>query len=182
MLEKELQEVIALTSQELEELREKVLELEDELQESRGFRRKIKRLEESSKKLALELEHERGRLAGLGQTSAALREHNSVLETALARREADLVQLNLQVQAVLQRKEEEDRQMQQLVQALQAALDTERQTVRSLKEQVRGQLRPRHSRALGRSSSGSGSRGWVPSKHQLPPRGLLRTKVSPQHC
>lgn len=43
----------------------------------------------------------------------------------------------LQVQAVLQRKEEEDRQMQQLVQALQAALDTERQTVRSLKEQVR---------------------------------------------
>lgn len=43
------------------------------------------------------------------------------------------------MQAVLQRKEEEDRQMQQLVQALQAALDTERQTVRSLKEQVRGQ-------------------------------------------
>lgn len=31
MLEKELQEVIALTSQELEEYREKVLELEDEV-------------------------------------------------------------------------------------------------------------------------------------------------------
>lgn len=44
----------------------------------------------------------------------------------------------LQVQAVLQRKEEEDRQTQRLVQALQAALDAERQTVRSLKEQVRG--------------------------------------------
>lgn len=31
MLEKELQEVIAMTSQELEEYREKVLELEDEV-------------------------------------------------------------------------------------------------------------------------------------------------------
>ncbi|XP_044632064.1 golgin subfamily A member 3 isoform X1 [Equus asinus] len=136
MLEKELQEVIAMTSQELEEYREKVLELEDELQESRGFRRKIKRLEESNKKLALELEHERGKLTGLGQSNAALREHNSILETALAKREADLVQLNLQVQAVLQRKEEEDRQMKQLVQALQAALDKEKVKVHNLKEQV----------------------------------------------
>ncbi|XP_049721276.1 golgin subfamily A member 3 isoform X1 [Elephas maximus indicus] len=136
MLEKELQEIISLTSQELEEYREKVLELEDELQESRGFQRKIKRLEESNKKLALELEHERGKLSGLGQSNAALREHNSVLETALAKREADLVQLNLQVQAVLQRKEEEDRQMKQLVQALQAALEREKVKADNLKEQV----------------------------------------------
>ncbi|XP_072809792.1 golgin subfamily A member 3 isoform X2 [Vicugna pacos] len=134
MLERELQEVIAMTGQELEEHREKVLELEDELQESRGFRRKIKRLEESNKKLALELEHERGKLTGLGQSNAALREHNSILETALAKREADLVQLNLQ--AVLQRKEEEDRRVQQLVQALQAALQKERSTAHSLEEQV----------------------------------------------
>ena len=41
-----------------------------QLQESRGFRRKIKRLEESNKKLALELEHERGKLTGLGQSNA----------------------------------------------------------------------------------------------------------------
>ncbi|KAM6166832.1 golgin subfamily A member 3 [Erethizon dorsatum] len=136
MLEKELQEVIAMTSQELEESREKVLELEDELQESRGFRKKIKCLEESNKKLALELEHERGRLTGLGQSNAALREHNSILETALAKREADLVQLNLQVQAVLQRKEEEDRQMKQLVQALQTSLEREKVEVSNLKEQV----------------------------------------------
>lgn len=68
-----------------------------QLQESRGFRKKIKHLEESNKKLALELEHERGKLTGLGQSNAALREHNSILETALAKREADLVQLNLQV-------------------------------------------------------------------------------------
>lgn len=40
------------------------------------------------------------------------------------------------MQAVLQRKEEEDRQMKQLVQALQAALQKERVTVHSLKEQV----------------------------------------------
>ncbi|XP_059975738.1 golgin subfamily A member 3 isoform X3 [Mesoplodon densirostris] len=136
MLEGELQEVITLTGQQLEEQRERVLELEDELQESRGFRRKIKCLEESNKKLALDLEHERGKLMGLGQSSAALREHNGILETALAKREADLVQLNLQVQAVLQRKEEEDRQLKQLVQALQAALQKEKVTVHSLKEQV----------------------------------------------
>ncbi|XP_058137145.1 golgin subfamily A member 3 isoform X2 [Dasypus novemcinctus] len=136
LLEQELQEVIALTSQELEEQREKVLELDDELQESRGFRKKIKRLEEVNRKLTLELEHERGRLAGLGQSNAALREHNSILETALARREADLAQLNLQVQAVLQRKEEEDRHMKQAIHALQTALEKEKERVSSLKEQV----------------------------------------------
>ncbi|XP_019487503.1 PREDICTED: golgin subfamily A member 3 isoform X2 [Hipposideros armiger] len=135
-LEKELQEVIAQTSQEVQEQREKVLELQDELQESRGFHRNIKHLEELNKKLALELEHERGKLAGLGQSNAALREHNSVLEMALAKREAGLVQLNLQVQAVLQQKEEEDRQTRQFVQALQAALESEKLLVHGLREQV----------------------------------------------
>ncbi|XP_069353558.1 golgin subfamily A member 3 [Eulemur rufifrons] len=136
LLESELQEVIATSGQELEESREKVLELEDELQESRGFRRRIKCLEESNKKLALKLEHEKGKLMGLGQSNAALREHNSVLERALAKREADLVQFNLQVQAVLQRKEKEDRQMKQLVQVLQASLEKEKGKVSSLTEQV----------------------------------------------
>ncbi|KAG9487546.1 hypothetical protein GDO78_007411 [Eleutherodactylus coqui] len=136
MLERELQEVISLTSQELEEYREKVLELEDELQESRGFKRKIKKLEDLNKKLTLELEHERGKLTGLGLSNAALREHNSILEAALAKREADLVQLNLQVQAVLKRKEEEDGQMKELVQSLQDALEKERAKVTNLAEQV----------------------------------------------
>ncbi|XP_072271804.1 golgin subfamily A member 3 isoform X2 [Pyxicephalus adspersus] len=136
MLERELQEVISLTSQELEEYREKVLELEDELQESRGFKRKIKKLEDINRKLTLELEHERGKLSGLAQSNATLREHNNVLEAALAKREADLVQLNLQVQAVLKRKEEEDRQMKELVQSLQGALEKERAKVNSLAEQV----------------------------------------------
>ncbi|XP_063310466.1 golgin subfamily A member 3 isoform X2 [Pelobates fuscus] len=136
MLERELQEVISLTSQELEEYREKVLELEDELQESRGFKRKIKRLEELNKKLTLELEHERGKLTGLGQSNSALREHNNILEAALAKREADLMNLNLQVQAVLKRKEEEDRQMKELVQTLQDSLEKERAKVSSLADQV----------------------------------------------
>ncbi|XP_041083946.1 golgin subfamily A member 3-like [Polyodon spathula] len=136
MLEKELQEVISLTSQELEEYQEKVLELEDELQESRGFKKRIRHLEEHNKKLALELEHERGKLAGLGQSHTALREHANILETALARREADLMQLNLQVQAVLKRKEQEDQQMKELVQRLQAALEKEKASVGDLKQQV----------------------------------------------
>nr|XP_015827471.2 golgin subfamily A member 3 isoform X2 [Nothobranchius furzeri]XP_015827473.2 golgin subfamily A member 3 isoform X2 [Nothobranchius furzeri] len=136
MLEKELQEVITLTSTELEEYQEKVLELEDELQESRCFKRRIKKLEDANKKLALELEHEKGKLAGLAQSHSALREHANTLESALAKREADLVQLNLQVQAVLRRKEEEDQQMKQMVQTLQLALDKEKTKVKDLKEQV----------------------------------------------
>ncbi|XP_048412164.1 golgin subfamily A member 3 isoform X1 [Stegostoma tigrinum] len=135
-LEKELQAIISLTSQELEDYREKVLDLEDELQESRGYRKKIRRLEEANKKLTLELEHERGKLVGLSQSHAALKEHTSILETALSKREADLVQLNLQVQAVLKRKEEEDQQMKQLVQALQIALEKEKGNVNRLKQQV----------------------------------------------
>uniref|UniRef100_A0A4W5QEK6 Golgin A3 n=1 Tax=Hucho hucho TaxID=62062 RepID=A0A4W5QEK6_9TELE len=136
MLEKELQEVISLTSTELEELQEKVMELEDELQEARCFKRRIRRLEDANKTLSLELEHEKGKLTGLGQSHNALREHTNILETALAKREADLVQLNLQVQAVLKRKEEEDQQMKQLVQTLQVALDKEKAKVKDLKEQV----------------------------------------------
>uniref|UniRef100_A0A674EZX5 Golgin A3 n=1 Tax=Salmo trutta TaxID=8032 RepID=A0A674EZX5_SALTR len=136
MLEKELQEVISLTSTELEELQEKVMELEDELQEARCFKRRIRRLEDANKKLSLELEHEKGKLTGLGQSHNTLREHTNILETALAKREADLVQLNLQVQAVLKRKEEEDQQMKQLVQTLQVALEKEKAKVKDLKEQV----------------------------------------------
>ncbi|XP_027023947.2 golgin subfamily A member 3 isoform X1 [Tachysurus fulvidraco] len=136
LLEKELQEVISLTSAELEEYQEKVMELEDELQESRCFKKRIRRLEDANKKLTLEIEHEKGKLTGLGQSHNALREHANVLEAALAKREADLVQLNLQVQAVLKRKEEEDQQMRNLVQTLQAALEKEKIKVKELTEQV----------------------------------------------
>ncbi|XP_041792176.1 golgin subfamily A member 3 isoform X1 [Chelmon rostratus] len=136
MLEKELQEVINLTTTELEEYQEKVLELEDELQESRCFKKRIRKLEDANKKLALELEHEKGKLAGLAQSHNTLREHSNILESALAKREADLVQLNLQVQAVLKRKEEEDQQMRQVVQTLQLALEKEKTKVKDLKEQV----------------------------------------------
>ncbi|XP_019740669.1 golgin subfamily A member 3 isoform X3 [Hippocampus comes] len=136
MLEKELEEVISLTSTELEEYQEKVLELEDELQESRCFKKRIRKLEDANKKLALELEHEKGKLAGLTQSHSTLREHANILESALAKREADLVQLNLQVQAVLKRKEEEDQQMKQVVQTLQLALEKEKTKVKDLKEQV----------------------------------------------
>ncbi|XP_047449047.1 golgin subfamily A member 3 isoform X2 [Mugil cephalus] len=136
MLEKELQEVITLTSTELEEYQEKVMELEDELQESRCFKRRIRKLEDANKKLALELEHEKGKLAGLAQSHNALREHANILESALAKREADLVQLNSQVQAVLKRKEEEDHQMKQVVQSLQLALEKEKTKVKDLKDQV----------------------------------------------
>ncbi|KAM8887201.1 golgin subfamily A member 3 isoform 2-T4 [Spinachia spinachia] len=136
MLEKELQEVITLTSTELEEYQEKVMELEDELQESRCFKKRIRKLEDANKKLALELEHEKGKLAGLAQSHNTLREHSNILESALAKREADLVQLNLQVQAVLKRKEEEDQQMKQVVQTLQLALEKEKTKVNDLKEQV----------------------------------------------
>ncbi|XP_053181172.1 golgin subfamily A member 3 isoform X2 [Scomber japonicus] len=136
MLEKELQEVITLTTTELEEYQEKVMELEDELQESRCFKKRIRKLEDANKKLALELEHEKGKLDGLAQSHNTLREHTNILESALAKREADLVQLNLQVQAVLKRKEEEDQQMKQVVQTLQLALEKEKTKVKDLKEQV----------------------------------------------
>lgn len=58
-------------------------------------------MEDANKKLALELEHEKGKLAGLAQSHNTLREHSNILETALAKREADLVQLNLQVKVKL---------------------------------------------------------------------------------
>uniref|UniRef100_A0A8C1IB36 Golgin A3 n=1 Tax=Cyprinus carpio TaxID=7962 RepID=A0A8C1IB36_CYPCA len=143
ILSRRLQE--ALTAKEtaeaeLDKLRAQVSEggnsQELQLQESRNFKKRIRRLEDANKKLALELEHEKGKLSGLGKSHSALREHANILEAALAKREADLVQLNLQVQAVLKRKEEEDQQMRQLVQTLQAALEKEKIKVKDLTEQV----------------------------------------------
>uniref|UniRef100_A0A671L8I2 Golgin subfamily A member 3-like n=1 Tax=Sinocyclocheilus anshuiensis TaxID=1608454 RepID=A0A671L8I2_9TELE len=143
ILSRRLQE--ALTAKEtaeaeLDKLRTQVSEggnsQELQLQESRNFKKRIRRLEDANKKLALELEHEKGKLSGLGKSHSALREHANILEAALAKREADLVQLNLQVQAVLKRKEEEDQQMRQLVQTLQAALEKEKIKVKDLTEQV----------------------------------------------
>uniref|UniRef100_A0A8C1JTJ3 Golgin A3 n=1 Tax=Cyprinus carpio TaxID=7962 RepID=A0A8C1JTJ3_CYPCA len=143
ILSRRLQE--ALTAKEtaeaeLDKLRSQVSEggnsQELQLQESRNFKKRIRRLEDANKKLALELEHEKGKLSGLGKSHGALREHANILEAALAKREADLVQLNLQVQAVLKRKEEEDQQMRQLVQTLQAALEKEKIKVKDLTEQV----------------------------------------------
>uniref|UniRef100_A0A672ZJM7 Golgin A3 n=1 Tax=Sphaeramia orbicularis TaxID=375764 RepID=A0A672ZJM7_9TELE len=110
--------------------------LHDLINETLCFKKRIRKLEDANKKLALELEHEKGKLAGLAQSHSALREHSNILETALAKREADLVQLNLQVQAVLKRKEEEDQQMKQVVQTLQLALEKEKTKVKDLKEQV----------------------------------------------
>uniref|UniRef100_A0A3Q3GRV1 Golgin A3 n=1 Tax=Labrus bergylta TaxID=56723 RepID=A0A3Q3GRV1_9LABR len=107
-----------------------------QLQEARCFKKRIRKLEDANKKLTLELEHEKGKLAGLAQSHNTLREHSNILETALAKREADLVQLNLQVQAVLKRKEEEDQQMKQVVQTLQLALEKEKTKVKDLREQV----------------------------------------------
>uniref|UniRef100_A0A4W3IPQ5 Golgin A3 n=1 Tax=Callorhinchus milii TaxID=7868 RepID=A0A4W3IPQ5_CALMI len=153
ILSRRLQE--ALTSKEsaeaeLSKLRAQVAEGGNEivlqLQEARGFRKKIRRLEEANKKLSLELEHERGKLSGLSLSHAALKEHTSILETALAKREADLVQLNLQVQAVLKRKEEEDQQMKRLVHALQSALERERGNVKELKQQVTAKAEAGHNR------------------------------------
>lgn len=74
-----------------------LMTLISQLQESRCFKKRIRKLEDANKKLALELEHEKGKLAGLAQSHSALREHANILESALAKREADLVQLNLQV-------------------------------------------------------------------------------------
>lgn len=49
-----------------------------------------------------------------------------MMETALAKIEADLVHLNLQVQASVHHRQEEDGQMRQLVQTLKAALEREK--------------------------------------------------------
>uniref|UniRef100_A0A672T091 Ankyrin repeat and LEM domain-containing protein 2-like n=1 Tax=Sinocyclocheilus grahami TaxID=75366 RepID=A0A672T091_SINGR len=143
ILSRRLQEALAAketAEAELDKLRAQVSEggnsQELQLQESRNVKKRIRRLEDANKKLALELEHEKGKLSGLGKSHSALREHANILEAALAKREADLVQLNLQVQAVLKRKEEEDQQMRQLVQTLQAALEKEKIQVKDLTEQV----------------------------------------------
>ncbi|KAG8146326.1 putative Golgin A3 protein [Naja naja] len=119
------------------EMKAKHKAYENAPQEARGFRGRSSCLEEPTKKLELEA---KGKTHGLGQSTTS-REHNRILEVALAKREADLVQLNLQVQAVLRSKEEEDQKMKQLIQTLQMALEKEKANVLTLKEQVRSWLK-----------------------------------------
>lgn len=136
MLEKELQEVIASTSRDLEQSRTKMLDMEGELEKLHGANRRVRSLEQLNRRLALELEHERGRLAGTMRSHVALKEHAAMLQAAVATREAHLRQLSLQVQAVLRQKEEEDCRMKQIVQSLQTSLDKEQENVADLKHLV----------------------------------------------
>ncbi|XP_072495748.1 golgin subfamily A member 3-like isoform X1 [Notamacropus eugenii] len=120
----------------LEEYQEKVMDLEDELQEPRGFKRQIQRLKDINKNLTLQLHQEQEKVNILEQANEALQEKNNVLEMTSMKREADLVELNLKVKVVLQKKVEEDQQINQRIQAFMRALKTEKANVHSLKEQV----------------------------------------------
>ena len=67
-----------------------------------------KKLQHQIRDLSLEIERLRGRLNGMATTQAAMRDHATSLEAALAKRESSLVKLSAQAQKVLEEKELED--------------------------------------------------------------------------
>lgn len=113
-----------------------VADLEAELEELREILAEMKKNEEDNRKLAIELERERGRLAGVQQSHTALKQHAALLEEALARRESTMTELNEQLSATSQEKVTEEDKLNQLLKEHEEGLRKEKAMSKELRKQL----------------------------------------------
>eukprot|EP00058_Branchiostoma_floridae_P026569 XP_002612060.1 hypothetical protein BRAFLDRAFT_94150 [Branchiostoma floridae] len=135
-IEKQMLQLQASTHSEIETYRQRIVVLERDLQTAREQTSELRRTEEQNQELLLQLERERGRLAGVTQSHSSLKQHASHLEAVLARRETSLKELSAQARQALEVKEAEDRRAGERVAELEAALKQERATSKDLRKQV----------------------------------------------
>ncbi|XP_078600506.1 uncharacterized protein LOC144875442 [Branchiostoma floridae x Branchiostoma japonicum] len=135
-IEKQMLQLQASTHSEIETYRQRIVVLERDLQSAREQTSELRRTEEQNQELLLQLERERGRLAGVTQSHSSLKQHASHLEAVLARRETSLKELSAQARQALEVKEAEDRRAGERVAELEAALKQERATSKDLRKQV----------------------------------------------
>ncbi|XP_022096311.1 golgin subfamily A member 3-like [Acanthaster planci] len=96
-LMRQLEELKQQMEEETTAYKEKMADLENQLQALKELCEQQQRNEEANRRMALDLERERGRLAGVQQSHSALKQHANLLEAALGRRETTLAEMAAQM-------------------------------------------------------------------------------------
>ncbi|KAK7483734.1 hypothetical protein BaRGS_00025055 [Batillaria attramentaria] len=135
-LERQLMMLQAEKDAEVNALRHQLVETQQALQDLTQKREQQEDTENINQQLALELEKERGRIAGLQQSNTTLKEHMKQLEEALAGRESSLVELNSHLQVSIRERETETQEYLQRIQGLELALKKEKDGGRDLRKQI----------------------------------------------
>ncbi|OWF45581.1 golgin subfamily A member 3-like [Mizuhopecten yessoensis] len=135
-LENDLAELQRVKESEVQEYSQQLSALEAEITYVQEFQVDRECLERNNQNMSLDLEKEKGRVAGLMLTNTALKEHISQLEDALAGRESALIDLQ-----ALTRGEVKDREIRaaehgRLVQELEKKLMQEKESQRELRKQI----------------------------------------------
>jgi chromosome segregation ATPase len=91
-----------------------------------------------NQELALELEKERGRLAGLQQTYSSLKEHSARVEAALASRESSVMELSSHADTELARLNRELGMLTERLKEMESLREEDLAVISQLKTQVGG--------------------------------------------
>ncbi|XP_076452821.1 uncharacterized protein LOC143288332 [Babylonia areolata] len=137
-VEEELQRLRGEKEGEVGALRGEVSRLQEALEES--SRRHSEDSAARTSHLALELEKERGRIAGLQQSNSTLKEHMKQLEEALAGRESSLIELNSHLESGNREREKEQQEYLKRIQELEVSLKKEKDSGRDLRKQIGSKL------------------------------------------
>ncbi|KAL5016879.1 hypothetical protein ScPMuIL_006468 [Solemya velum] len=135
-VEAQLLELQQLREQEIGHFQDQLSALETELQSSLERRKETQATEQKNRTLDLELEKERGRLAGIMQSNANLKEHVSNLEDALAGRESTLTEFQTQLQTAIHESEQKEEEYLRRIQSLEEAMQKDKASQRDLRKQI----------------------------------------------
>ncbi|XP_033115981.1 golgin subfamily A member 3-like [Anneissia japonica] len=135
-LERELLEVKEDSDVELDACREKINQLEEELLSANKALDNQKKITAESRKLALDLERERGRLAGVKQSHAHLKNHASALESALAKQESSLTVLQDELYTRSSMQKEDANKNKRRFMETQESLDRDQDIIKTLKKEL----------------------------------------------
>ncbi|KAK2141178.1 hypothetical protein LSH36_1142g00048 [Paralvinella palmiformis] len=135
-LEVELREILSRHEVDMSKYVARIDELQRQLAAAEAMLEHYRNNEDDMRKLMLELEREKGRLAGAMESHSALKEHTSSLEAALAQHESSSVQVNSELATTLDRKQKEADYLMEQMEQLQEALNTEKQTSQTIQQQL----------------------------------------------
>ncbi|XP_038055548.1 golgin subfamily A member 3-like [Patiria miniata] len=116
--------------------KEKVAELENQLQALKALCEQQQRNDDANRRMALDLERERGRLAGVQQSHSALKQHANLLEAALGRRETTLAEMAAQMTSNSQENAAEVDRLKAKLREESQALKREKGAGKDLQKQV----------------------------------------------
>ncbi|XP_033627641.1 golgin subfamily A member 3-like isoform X1 [Asterias rubens] len=135
-LERQLETLKTRMEEEADEYKDRVAELEDQLQVLKDLCEQQQKNDEATRRMALDLERERGRLAGVQQSHSALKQHANLLEAALGRRETTLAEMAGQMSTSSQEHAAEEGKLRAKLREVTEALKKEKEASKKLQKQV----------------------------------------------